>query len=487
VKYLIVAAIFVHAVWVFFDAYKRRRHTLGEAAGWALGTLVLWLFVVPLYFAQRHLRAGETREGGDGWNYLKTLAVLWTIVMLAVGAHYILAASEVASTAHTSAGQAGAAIGATLGIGLLAAAWFFPVLGALLLGLVLKKASIVEKGPTGPLAVQAPGAVTRGLTACPTCGNAPLKGMPCPTCGRSAPPERKRQGTMAVVGIVAAALVIGLVAVGVLKGRETPKAIPATAPSEGAIAGPRAPAVHTAAAADQPATHRLSFAAFRGELLNECDDLEITGSVQLTDAGPLDLEQAFAAISDSPRAKAKENLLTRLKRPCGEEFRDRTPLATCTWAKDYATGTLRGRIAHYSAKDVFSSDSLMKECLSVWHGTWNAVSRDSEEYRRAASQDATPGSPAIISDGQGTLQFGKPTVKETGFGMTKVMVQVKNVTDRQISCMVTATFTKRDTILGTANGNVNDLRAGSLKTAELMTTDQVRGYDTVRLEPGTCF
>jgi hypothetical protein len=129
----------------------------------------------------------------------------------------------------------------------------------------------------------------------------------------------------------------------------------------------------------------------------------------------------------------------------------------------------------------------MKECLSVWHGTWNAVSRDSEEYRRAASQDATPGSPAIISDGQGTLQFGKPTVKETGFGMTKVMVQVKNVTDRQISCMVTATFTKRDTILGTANGNVNDLRAGSLKTAELMTTDQVRGYDTVRLEPGTCF
>jgi hypothetical protein len=67
------------------------------------------------------------------------------------------------------------------------------------------------------------------------------------------------------------------------------------------------------------------------------------------------------------------------------------------------------------------------------------------------------------------------------------MVQVKNVTDRQISCMVTATFMKRDTILGTANGNVNDLRSGSLKTAALMTTDQIRGYDTVRLEPGTCF
>ena len=134
-EYLIVAALLLHAVWVFFDAYKLRKHTLREAAGWALGTLAVWLFVVPLYFAQRHLRAGETREGGDGWNYLKTFAVLWTIVMLAVGAHYILAASEVASTAHTGAAQAGAAIGGTLGFGVV---WFFPVVGALLLGLVLK-------------------------------------------------------------------------------------------------------------------------------------------------------------------------------------------------------------------------------------------------------------------------------------------------------------------------------------------------------------
>ena len=486
-KYLIVAALFVHAVWVFFDAHKRRRHTLGQAAGWALGTLVLWLFVVPLYFAQRHLRAGETREGGDGWNYLKTLALLWTIVMLAVGAHYILAASEVASNAHTSAGQAGAAIGATLGIGLLAAVWFFPVLGALLLGLVLKKTSIVEKGPTGPLALQRTGATTPGLTACPTCGNAIMTGSPCPTCSRTTLPERKRHWTLVAVGVMAAGLVIGLVVVGLLTGRGASKSSPTTAPSEGITASPHAPSVPTVSITDQSTVKRLSVAAFRGELLNECDDLEITGSVQLADAGPLDLEQAFVAMSNIPSAKTKGNLLTRLKRPCGEEFRDRPPLATCTFAKDYTTGTFRGTIASYSANNVFSSDARMKECLSVWHGTWNAVSRDSEEYRRAASLEASPGSPAIISDGQDTLQFGKPTVKDTGLGMTKVMVQVKNVTDRQISCMVTATFMKRDTILGTANGNVNDLRSGSLKTAALMTTDQIRGYDTVRLEPGTCF
>ena len=35
-EYMIVAALFLYAVWVFFDAHKRRRHTLREAAGWAL-------------------------------------------------------------------------------------------------------------------------------------------------------------------------------------------------------------------------------------------------------------------------------------------------------------------------------------------------------------------------------------------------------------------------------------------------------------------
>jgi hypothetical protein len=44
-----------------------------------------------------------------------------------------------------------------------------------------------------------------------------------------------------------------------------------------------------------------------------------------------------------------------------------------------------------------------------------------------------------------------------------------------------------DTILGTANGHVSAFRAGSVKTAELMTTDRIRGYDTMRLETGTCF
>ena len=473
--YLIAAALFLYAVWVFFDAYKRRGHTLREAAGWSAGTLVLWLFIVPAYFAKRNLRAGETREGGTGWNYLKTLAVLWTIVMLAVGAQYILAPRGVAPVAHTSAWRAGAAIGAT-------AVWFFPVLGALFLGLVLKKTSIVEKGPTGPRALQVTGAATPGQCA-PRLS--PIGDEPTPTSGRAT----RIRTVRAKLGL--AAVLILLVGVGlrayVNRDSSGTPAVTVVSP----VPRPATP--------DQSATHRLSFASFRGELLNECDDMEFAVFSGLPDSGrPFErVRSADGGLLFPDVAQLFANLLSslasgkiapvKLKMACQEQFRDRMPLATCTFTRTDATGTLLGRIAHYSSKDVFSSDSLMKECFSLWHGTWTAVSQNSEEYRRAASQEATPGSPAILSDGQDTLQFGKPTVKDTGFGMTKVMVQVKNATDRQIACTVTATFMKGDTILGTANGHVSAFRAGSVKTAELMTTDRIRGYDTMRLETGTCF
>jgi len=44
------------------------------------------------------------------------------------------------------------AIGATIGLGIIFLLWFIFLVVALVLGLFLKKSSIVEKGPTGPLA-----------------------------------------------------------------------------------------------------------------------------------------------------------------------------------------------------------------------------------------------------------------------------------------------------------------------------------------------
>jgi hypothetical protein len=52
--------------------------------------------------------------------------------------------------------EAGYAIGATIGIGMILGIWFIVAVGALVLGMFLKKSSIVEKGPTGPGAIISP-------------------------------------------------------------------------------------------------------------------------------------------------------------------------------------------------------------------------------------------------------------------------------------------------------------------------------------------
>jgi len=94
--------------------------------------------------------------------------------------------------------------------------------------------------------------------------------------------------------------------------------------------------------------------------------------------------------------------------------------------------------------------------------------------------------PVALSDRVSPLRFGKPTVK-TDMGMTTVMVQATNATDRGVSCMVTATFLRGDTILATANGVLQQCAPGATKTVELMSTDGPKGFDTVRLEASTCF
>jgi hypothetical protein len=145
--YIILYAVF--AAWVLFDGFSRR--TGGAATAWALGTLLLGPIILPIYLATRPLTNGEIREGGTGWNVLKNFAILWTIVMAVATCSALSVMSNVTSNFRSDAERAGAGIGMFLGMGVLAAVWFVPTAGAALLGFLLKKNSIVEKGPTGPL------------------------------------------------------------------------------------------------------------------------------------------------------------------------------------------------------------------------------------------------------------------------------------------------------------------------------------------------
>lgn len=133
------------SIWVFRDARLRGN----SAVKWSLATIPFGPTVLPFYLSSRHLREGEAREGGRAWNVLKLFALFWTVTIAMCAFIGIGGVSETAAQASSDAERAGVAIGATIGLGLLFVFWFFPFVGSLLLGLLLKKSSVVERGPTG--------------------------------------------------------------------------------------------------------------------------------------------------------------------------------------------------------------------------------------------------------------------------------------------------------------------------------------------------
>lgn len=135
---------FMLGVWVFSDARIRNNNS----AGWGIGTFLLGPIVLPVYLAKRNLKEHEIREGGTGWNILKYFAVLWTALMFIVTVISLIKIKGIADTAVSNAEKTGVAIGSGIGIVMIAMAWFFPVVAALIIGLFIKKSTIVEKGPT---------------------------------------------------------------------------------------------------------------------------------------------------------------------------------------------------------------------------------------------------------------------------------------------------------------------------------------------------
>lgn len=147
--YILFAAI---AYWVYRDAKTRKNN----AIGWSLGTFIIGPIVLPVYLAKRNLKAGEVREGGTAWNILRYFAIFWTLaVAIAIGGG-LLNASNMAQHATSEVEHVGMVIGTGIGVGLLVFIWFIVLVAALVLGMFLKKTSVIEKGPTGALALGVP-------------------------------------------------------------------------------------------------------------------------------------------------------------------------------------------------------------------------------------------------------------------------------------------------------------------------------------------
>lgn len=134
----------VLAVWVGRDASRRQTQTAPFL--WGLGVLLVWILFLPLYLTKRPLKTGEVRSGGAGWNFMKYLAIAVTVYMPIV---MVLGLSEVAAQA-TSVEEAAALV--VIFVLLMGLVWVIFAGGVLLIGLVLRKSSVIERGPTGTLA-----------------------------------------------------------------------------------------------------------------------------------------------------------------------------------------------------------------------------------------------------------------------------------------------------------------------------------------------
>lgn len=135
----------VWALWVAYDGFSRGAGT--AAFLWAIGTFLFGPIVLPIYLAKRPLKNGELREGGTAWNVLKNFAILWSACMAIVLIRSLMAVEKLMPSLTSAAQRAGWAIGTMEGLGLIAALWFVPTAGAVVLGLSMKDTSIIEKRP----------------------------------------------------------------------------------------------------------------------------------------------------------------------------------------------------------------------------------------------------------------------------------------------------------------------------------------------------
>jgi hypothetical protein len=139
---------FVSGAFALSDSLVRKTPILNSLL-WAAGATVLPAVFIPIWLAVRPLKPGQTREGGTGWNILKNFALTWTVLMAYACFLYVISVGSAFSELKTDAELAGGGIGMMLGMAIIGAIWFFPMIGAIVIGFFIKKSNFVETGLFG--------------------------------------------------------------------------------------------------------------------------------------------------------------------------------------------------------------------------------------------------------------------------------------------------------------------------------------------------
>jgi hypothetical protein len=138
--YLITGVICVLLIW------NNNRNRNANIVKYALISILFPPIGYGLWQAEKPLIGDEKRYGGKGWNVLKWVAIIHTILCIIWAIYGMFIGAEVASNTTSEYGKAGAVIGAGLGIMMIMVVWFVGVVGSLVLGLILKK-PITEEAP----------------------------------------------------------------------------------------------------------------------------------------------------------------------------------------------------------------------------------------------------------------------------------------------------------------------------------------------------
>ncbi|MBP7683924.1 MAG: hypothetical protein KBB95_18600 [Deltaproteobacteria bacterium] len=112
-----------------------------------------------------------------------------------------------------------------------------------------------------------------------------------------------------------------------------------------------------------------SFAAFKGDQLDQCVDMAAT------------IHAGIDASMPDMGGETPEGMVA-ISHPCAEQFADRTVWATCTLSGESERGSLVFTEHHYSFSAVYESDAMMRTCLES-RGVWQAQPRDTPEWRSA--------------------------------------------------------------------------------------------------------
>lgn len=118
----------VLAAWVISDAWERKAK-LGQTLGWGAAALMFAPLVVPRWYANRPLKAGEMRKGGVDSNFYTAFGIV-TVLFTGVSAacNFI-------------------AFGPDRGFELIINSGFAVAGMGLVLGLAAKQEKVTEKGP----------------------------------------------------------------------------------------------------------------------------------------------------------------------------------------------------------------------------------------------------------------------------------------------------------------------------------------------------